>query len=1185
MQEREAPTMILSAAARAVPAVPLSQVFEPNFGRLAADASWRKTWSTIVAGRFSPSPFSGLLFVERGTAYAELYDTDGQGRIVAPFRWKSDHLGDRATWTHIVPGYFGPSGLTGLLLYDKVAGIGRFYDCSPAGGFTLMREYAGWRTSWTHIVAGRFDASSSYGGLFFYSASENYAEIWRTDGKGLAGNYPYKTFPGFSNRAFTHVVAGDFHWTPGFIESVPSLTDLFFYDGNATPGCGEMYRCVTDTGVVLASAATNADLPARATTIVAGNFGGLGNTDLAFYDGATGTLTFHHFKDVGDTEAELLLRETQSGLRRSADVVVAGKFWMANPEDRAFDDGPPVASNPPFDPDWRYGTGGFSDLLLYDRNAGLGEFYFHEPLSPPAELIEGYVTSRSSHGGAPPVASGSVLPGEAIAFHVSSQAGPYSIRIYRQGFFSGGRTEELMTEISGLPADPKPLAISRNAYMNGAGWPAVKSFVVPDWPSGLYVARVQATSTPSAAVDLPFVVRAPFASGTRVLLVLADTSYCAYNDWGGRNSYGHLSGEDFVGAFPSTSAYRIPFGFQLSFERPSHGGFGNVPQTWEIPFIHWMARRGIRADVCTSRDLHFEAPSREAYPLLLFVGHHEYWTSEMRTHVESFMQSGGNVAFFTGNTCWWQVRLSGDGTRQSCYKVAGLDPVSRTGDHALTTAHWFDDLVKRPETTLTGVSWYGPEGIFSDSDHRYEVKQAGHWVFDGTGLEPNAQFGGYSSSGSSKMDRSVVGPETDRLQRNGPNGLTSPPDYTVASVYNSPDQTKTCRLEVGTMGVFHRGEGTVFNAATLNWASGLDLKDEPNVIDRITLNVLNRLGPHPPVWIPVSEGKSTAGAPVTAIALQSRIALFLADPGGEVFTTAGKDGDGWGPWTSVSEGSTRPGAPIAAVAAGDRVTVALADPAGGVYATSGNPAGGWGPWRSVSEGSTTPGAPIAAVMATPNRVTVVLADPAGGVYATSGNAVDGWGSWASVSEGSTTPGAPIAAVVTGLDRITLFLADGGGGVFTTSGNTTSGWGPWTSVSEGRTTPGGAITAVVTGPNRVTVFLADPAGGVYATSGNAATGWHPWASVSERRTKPGARVTAVATGPNSVAVFLADPAGGVYTTSGNTSSGWRPWRDVSEGRTTPGAPVSAVVTSPGHVALFVADPEGGVYTTTIKVDAS
>lgn len=352
---------------------------QTNFAQLASDASWRTTWATIVCGKFTSSPYSCLPFFEDSTAYAELYQTDGQGRLIAPYLSRFNPLGDRTTWTLIVPGNFGPSGFTGLLLYDRVAGFGRFYDSDGQGNLLLRSEYSGWRTSWTHIVAGRFVASSCYSAVFFYDAAEGYAEIWAIDGTGLVGHTPFATFSIPSTLAlgggvptstsgaaiistvppiYTRLVAGDFHWTPGFIDSVPTLTDLFFYD--AVSGRGDMYRCVDqpDPSVLLLAASSDS-LPTNAASVVAGNFGGAGNTDLAFYNEASGTLRIYSFVDVDDTSANLVLRDTPSGLRPSADLMVPGNYWMSDPDDHWFNDGPPVSSPPPYDPNWRFGTGAF----------------------------------------------------------------------------------------------------------------------------------------------------------------------------------------------------------------------------------------------------------------------------------------------------------------------------------------------------------------------------------------------------------------------------------------------------------------------------------------------------------------------------------------------------------------------------------------------------------------------------------------------------------------------------------------------------------------------------------------------------------------------------------------------------------------------------------------------------------
>ena len=78
-------------------------------------------------------------------------------------------------------------------------------------------------------------------------------------------------------------------------------------------------------------------------------------------------------------------------------------------------------------------------------------------------------------------------------------------------------------------------------------------------------------------------------------------------------------------------------------------------------------------------------------------------------------------------------------------------------------------------------------------------------------------------------------------------------------------------------------------------------------------------------WRSVSEGSSTPGAPVTAIPWGNSIALFIADPNGGIYTALGDPNyaadhvdhgvnfAGFGPWRSVSEGRSTPGAPVTAI--------------------------------------------------------------------------------------------------------------------------------------------------------------------------------------------------------------------------------------------------------------------------------
>jgi hypothetical protein len=862
------------------------EVYAPNFQALFADGSWRTTWTHIVPGRFSDarSYYTGLLFFEQSTGYAEVYDTDGAGRIVAPpLRTYSDPLPPNPfgghQWTHVIPGLFGSSGFTGILLYEQSSGCARFLECMGDGLLVARTEYSDWRTTWTQIVPGFFTISRN-SGLLFYSPSENYGEIWETDlNGGRSGTAPVQTFSDWRST-WTHIVAADFFWTPGFIGTAPVFSDLFFYEGST--GYAEMYRFDFDPtandGRLVPYPTTSAYLIPSATNVIAGSLGGSGFSDVLLHDRAAGALSIYSLG--GGDGTELYLRESLSGLRTTIDLIVPGKFYLADLDDHWFNDGPGGVRYQFTEEqrNWRAGTGAFTDLLLYDRAAGLGETYLHEPVPPPAPVLDCYISSVSQHDDAL-VSSGSVLPGETLSFHVSSLTS-YTVQIFRQGYFAG-QTEQFMTQVGGGLLPPTgPLPIGRTAYRDGAGWdgegwPVSVSFDVPEYPTGLYLARVQDTGTPQNTVDVPFVVRArpdgpivnrstrradenrhlhedgtyaalihvpfPVPSYNKIQLVIADVTYCAYNDWGGRNVYGYTmldrpgTGRGFAGTYPSSSAGRAPYAFQTSFERPTGYTLFNGSSNQEIPFIQWLMKRGIPVDVCTARDLHFQAPTYPDYRLLLFVGHHEYWTWEMRDHVENFVSAGGGVGFLCGNTCWWQVRISPDGKLLTCFKIAGFDPFHIIAPQ-LTTVNWWDKPVQRPETEMTGVSYDGV--IFIPDEIPYVVKNEAHWAFEGTGLQDGWWFGVFNGTSW----HSAVGVECDAQQPPGSLQGQSPPNYAIA---NALFPSETERIEVATMGSFKKGLGEVFNAASIAWVGAL-MEDENGVwnkVPQITQNVIDRFGP------------------------------------------------------------------------------------------------------------------------------------------------------------------------------------------------------------------------------------------------------------------------------------------------------------------------------------------------------
>jgi hypothetical protein len=259
---------------------------------------------------------------------------------------------------------------------------------------------------------------------------------------------------------------------------------------------------------------------------------------------------------------------------------------------------------------------------------------------------------------------------------------------------------------------------------------------------------------------------------------------------------------------------------------------------WDARFISWLERRGFAVDYCTDLDVHENLGNcLAAYRLLLSVGHDEYWSAAMRRHVAEFVENGGNVAFLSGNTCWWRVHLVEGNTAFVC------DKTKHNGDDQKRDL-WFR---VDPENRLTGVShrngggqWWGKREALG-----YTVQHANHWVFEGTGLRDGDTFGadqalvGYECDGASIADRpderGFPVPRHDDgtpdnfiilgAARLGPEWAQDPEDFPGG--------------RAATMGIY-ANNGVVFTAATTDWARVVANGAPP--VEKITENILHRLG-------------------------------------------------------------------------------------------------------------------------------------------------------------------------------------------------------------------------------------------------------------------------------------------------------------------------------------------------------
>ena len=56
----------------------------------------------------------------------------------------------------------------------------------------------------------------------------------------------------------------------------------------------------------------------------------------------------------------------------------------------------------------------------------------------------------------------------------------------------------------------------------------------------------------------------------------------------------------------------------------------------------------------------------------MLAGHSEYWSGRERDALKAFVDRGGRLAIFSGNTCFWKVRWEDEGRTLVCHKWKGF---------------------------------------------------------------------------------------------------------------------------------------------------------------------------------------------------------------------------------------------------------------------------------------------------------------------------------------------------------------------------------------------------------------------------------------------------------------------------------------------------------------------------------
>ena len=517
----------------------------------------------------------------------------------------------------------------------------------------------------------------------------------------------------------------------------------------------------------------------------------------------------------------------------------------------------------------------------------------------------------------------SVDRGEQVRFKVDASA-PYALEIYRLGWYGGAGARKVGTPTPTAASTDQPACATEaeTGLVDCDNWAVSATWDVPaNATSGIYLAVAKRSGPVSHIV---FVVRDD-DGGSDLLFQTSDTTWQAYNDYGGNSLY--------TGS-PDGRAYKV------SYDRPFTTA-ANSDEDWlfngEYPMVRWLERNGYDVSYSTGVDSDRRGAEIREHRAFLSVGHDEYWSSGQRDHVEAARDAGVHLAFFSGNEVFWKTRWEDGHRTLVCYKEthagAKIDPTS-TWTGTWRDPRGFNPEGPQPENALTGTLFR----VNSDT-RALEVPAAdGRLRFwRGTNLASQA------AGATAVLPQGTLGYEWDEAPAGGgrPAGLVqlsttfagiAPVLQDYGSIYAPGPATHHLTLYRDTNGA--GPDALVFGAGTIQWSWGLDgyhvRGSEPPsaAMQQATANQLADMGVHArslQAGLKRPAASTDIFAPTAAISGPATFSVSAGEPR----TIAGSAADRGGGRVGAVEVSTDGGLSWRPASGRERWSYTWTPPAGG----------------------------------------------------------------------------------------------------------------------------------------------------------------------------------------------------------------------------------------------------------------
>ena len=378
---------------------------------------------------------------------------------------------------------------------------------------------------------------------------------------------------------------------------------------------------------------------------------------------------------------------------------------------------------------------------------------------------------------------------------------------------------------------------------NGYHHKAFQQLLIAPEKSGLYYLHAQ--SRTGEFFSFPWVV-APAVPAARLAVLASDINWNAYNSFGGRSNYINADCLPDVPIVNSRLQLKRYTEFEhrtydtndylpLSLHRPDpynhidldeqlldpiagRQGCHMAAAEWRL--LGWLEQNDFDYDLYGETQFHLGTLNLDDYRVLIISTHPEYWSSQMYFRLKSWVfERGGRLIYLGGNGLNCEVTFLNDHSivyNNTCWSHS--EP--QLSENGTPQESRFDKTVES-EANLLGVAFTN-DGIMTGAP--YEVHDAAHWCFEGTGLKNGDTFGHRTLH--QRIPGGASGHETDKRTKQ------SPANTKLLARGLNPDNG-------GAEMVIHEpgGGAAVFSVGSITWPACVLVDDH---VARITGNVLHR---------------------------------------------------------------------------------------------------------------------------------------------------------------------------------------------------------------------------------------------------------------------------------------------------------------------------------------------------------